>query len=208
MAKYSNLIQLSDFLPVYDILSESPGSWKSFIPTNQFCDLLRRSLTAITSSEISKRKSVWVRGTFGTGKSHASAVVKHLLCDDMSDIEDYLSHIEDVALRERIRGIRKNNKYFAVTLKGVEGAYDIPRFSLTLQKETQKAINAVDPNFVVQSSYQIAIDWIEEHKQIFEDAIIGHDDELSDYVSSADEAISMLKKSQIKKFNMSLYISS
>lgn len=195
MAKYSNLIQLSDFLPVYDILAESPGGWKSFIPTNQFCDMLHRSLIAITSSEVSKRKSVWVRGTFGTGKSHASAVVKHLLCDEISDIEDYLNHIEDVALRERVRGIRKHNKYFAVTLKGVEGAYDIPRFSLTLQKETQKAINAVDPNFVVQSSYQIAIDWIEEHKQIFEEAIIGRDDELSDYVSSANEAINMLKKS-------------
>ena len=164
MAKYSNLIRLSDFLPVYDILAESPNAWKSFIPTNQFCDLLRRSLTAITSSEVSKRKSVWIRGTFGTGKSHASAVVKHLLCDDKSDIEDYLNHIEDIALRERIRGLRNNHRYFAVTLKGVEGAYDIPRFSLTLQKETQKAINAVDPSFVVQSSYQIAIDWIEEHK--------------------------------------------
>ena len=91
MAKYSNLIRLSDFLPIYDILAESPNAWKSFIPTNQFCDLLRRSLTAITSSEVSKRKSVWIRGTFGTGKSHASAVVKHLLCDDKSDIEDYLN---------------------------------------------------------------------------------------------------------------------
>ena len=49
MAKYSNLIQLSDFLPVYDILAESPNAWKSFIPTNQFCDLLRRSLTASPS---------------------------------------------------------------------------------------------------------------------------------------------------------------
>lgn len=194
MAKYSNLIRLSDFLPVYDILAESPNAWKSFIPTNQFCDLLRRSLTAITSSEVSKRKSVWIRGTFGTGKSHASAVVKHLLCDDKSDIEDYLNHIEDIALRERIRGLRNNHRYFAVTLKGVEGAYDIPRFSLTLQKETQKAINAVDPSFVVQSSYQIAIDWIEEHKQIFEESIIGKDDELSDYVSTAEEAINKLKK--------------
>lgn len=31
MAKYSNLIRLSDFLPVYDILAESPNAWKSFI---------------------------------------------------------------------------------------------------------------------------------------------------------------------------------
>ena len=80
--KYSDIIKMQDFLPVYDIMDENPKAWQSFIPTKQFCVLLRDSLTAITSKEISKRKSVWVRGTFGTGKSHASSVVKHLLCDD------------------------------------------------------------------------------------------------------------------------------
>lgn len=47
--KYSDFIHLQDFLPIYDILEESSTSWQSFIPTAQFNDLLRRSLTAITS---------------------------------------------------------------------------------------------------------------------------------------------------------------
>ena len=78
-AKYSDYIKMQDFLPVYDMTDETPEMWRTFIPTKQFCDLLSRSVTAITSSEISKRRSMWVRGTFGTGKSHASSVVRHLL---------------------------------------------------------------------------------------------------------------------------------
>lgn len=62
--KYSDILQLQDFLPVYDIMDENPKVWQSFIPTNQFCDLLNQSITAITSKEPSKRKSIWVRGTF------------------------------------------------------------------------------------------------------------------------------------------------
>lgn len=195
MAKYSDIINLSDFLPIYDILDENPNSWKSFIPTNQFCELLNRSLTAITSTELSKRKSVWVRGTFGTGKSHASAVVKHLLCDEFSQIEGYLSNIDNIPLREKIRNIRQSKKYFAVTLKGVEGAYDIPRFSLTLQRETQKALSVVAPDFVVQSSFRIAIDWIEEHRDIFKTAVLDKSDELNSMVDTIDEVILRLNAS-------------
>ena len=88
--RYADFIKMQDFLPVYDMTDETPNLWQTFIPTNQFCDLLSRSITAITSSDISKRRSMWVRGTFGTGKSHASSVVRHILCDPYGDIEGYL----------------------------------------------------------------------------------------------------------------------
>ena len=192
--KYSDIIQLQDFLPVYDIMDENPNAWKSFIPTNQFCDMLDKSLTAITSKEISKRKSLWVRGTFGTGKSHASAVVKHLLCDDFSEISDYIDKIHDPALKARIKSLRESGKrYFAVTLKGVERAYDIPRFTLSLQKETQSAIKKVKPDFVVKSDFSRAIDWIERHSDIFEQGVLTKDDELSNFYDNSQEVLNALK---------------
>lgn len=108
--KYSDIIRLQDFLPVYDIMDENPKAWQSFIPTRQFCDLLSQSLTAITSKEVSKRKSIWVRGTFGTGKSHASAVVKHLLCDEFDSIRSYIETIPDESLKARIKVLRQGGK--------------------------------------------------------------------------------------------------
>lgn len=191
--KYSDIIRLEDFLPVYDIMDENPKAWQSFIPTKQFCDLLNQSLTAITSKEVSKRKSIWVRGTFGTGKSHASAVVKHLLCDDYDHISSYLESLPDEALKARIKNLRQGGKkYFAVTLKGVEKAYDIPRFTLSLQRETQRAIKKTHPDFVVKSDYLSAKNWILNHQDIFESNVLGHDDALDLAVSTTEDVLSRL----------------
>ena len=138
--KYSDYIKMQDFLPVYDMTDETPEMWRTFIPTKQFCDLLSRSVTAITSSEISKRRSMWIRGTFGTGKSHASSVVRHLLCDPATGIDDYIQNLPNESLRANLTAIRKKKTYFPVVLKGVEGAYNIPRFSLSIQKQTKLAL--------------------------------------------------------------------
>lgn len=191
--KYSDILQLQDFLPVYDIMDENPKVWQSFIPTNQFCALLSQTLTAITSKEVSKRKSIWVRGTFGTGKSHASAVVQHLLCDDFDNVSTYIESIPDEALKARVKNLRQGGKkYFAVTLKGVEKAYDIPRFTLSLQRETQRALKKSHPDFVVKSDYLSAKNWILNHRDIFEANVLGHDDELDSTVAATKDVINRL----------------
>ncbi len=191
--KYSDFIHLQNFLPVYDILDESSSSWQSFIPTTQFDEMLQRSLTAITSTEVSKRKSVWVRGTFGTGKSHASAVIKHLLCDNFDAINSYIDNIKNPALKAQLRNLRQKKRYFAVTLKGVEKAYDIPRFTLSLQRAVTAELKSKAPDFVVASDFTAAINWIESHRRIFETEVIPNSEELDDIISTADDAIGMLK---------------
>lgn len=198
--KYSDILQLQDFLPVYDILDENPKAWQSFIPTNQFCDLLNQSITAITSKEISKRKSIWVRGTFGTGKSHASAVIKHLLCDDLDNVSSYIETIPDESLKARVKNLRQNKKYFAVTLKGVEKAYDIPRFTLSLQRETQKALKKFYPDFIVPSDYLSAKKWILSHRDIFEANVLGHNDELDSIVTTTEDVLTRLDVCDIGMF--------
>lgn len=202
MTKYSDIIKMQDFLPVYDIIDENEGAWQSFIPTKQFCELLRQSLIAITSKELNKRKSVWVRGTFGTGKSHASSVVKHLLCDDYEDIATYIEQLPDEAIKAQIRNLRQGGKrYFAVTLKGVEKAYDIPHFTLSLQRATQEAIHKVDPEFTVNSDFVNAINWIEGHRQIFND-ILNTDGELISTYSTVEQVLAELKECSSSTFLM------
>ena len=198
--KYSEYIKMQDFLPVYDMTDETPDMWCTFIPTKQFCDLLQRSITAITSSEISKRRSMWVRGTFGTGKSHASSVVRHLLCDPADEIDNYIQSIPNDATREQLRGIRKQKKYFPVVLKGVEGAYNIPRFSLSIQRETKKALIAAGyPNLVVHSDFDEAIKWVEGHQSRIPELLESHD-ELASEASSYDKLLAKLKNNDIDVF--------
>ncbi len=63
-------------------------------------------------------RALWVQGTFGTGKSHASSVVRHLICDDLSQIEAYLKNIDDDNLRNQVFNFRKNKRFFSVVIKG------------------------------------------------------------------------------------------
>lgn len=198
--KYSDHFALRDFLPVYDLMAETKDSWKSFIPTKQFCELLSKSLSAITSTDISKRKSMWVRGTFGTGKSHASSVVKHLLCDDMAEISAYLSDFTDASLREKVRAVRGNKRYFPVVLKGVEGAYDIPRFALSLQKETKKALAAAGhKDLFVKSDFETAINWIEKHEGMLND-VLSQNDSLRMIASTPAKIVDKLQQDDTDVF--------
>lgn len=197
--RYADFIKMQDFLPVYDMTDETPNLWQTFIPTNQFCDLFSRSITAITSSDISKRRSMWVRGTFGTGKSHASSVVRHILCDPYDDIEGYLYSIPNDALREQIKAIRKNKRYFPVVLKGVEGAYNISRFRLSLQRETKKALAKAGYEMVVDSDFTEALKWVESHQSRIPE-LLENNDELASEVSNYDKLVAKLNANDIDVF--------
>ena len=197
--RYADFIKMQDFLPVYDMTDETPNLWQTFIPTNQFCDLLSRSITAITSSDISKRRSMWVRGTFGTGKSHASSVVRHILCDPYDDIEGYLYSIPNDALREQIKAVRKNKRYFPVVLKGVEGAYNISRFRLSLQRETKKALAKAGYEMVVDSDFMEALKWVESHQSRIPE-LLENNDELASEASNYDKLVAKLNANDIDVF--------
>ena len=198
--KYSDYIKMQDFLPVYDMTDETPDMWRTFIPTKQFCDLLQRSITAITSSDISKRRSMWVRGTFGTGKSHASSVVRHLLCDPSEEIDGYIQSIPNEATRAQLTAIRKQKRYFPVVLKGVEGAYNIPRFSLSIQRETKKALVAAGyPDLIVRSDFDEAIRWVEGHENRIPE-LLENNDELASEASSYTKLLTKLRNNDIDVF--------
>ncbi len=201
MASYSDFIKMQNYLPVYDITAESSNRiWASFIPTNQFCDLLQRTMTAISSADRFKRKSIWVQGTFGTGKSHASSVVRHLLCDRYEDISFYFNKIEDASLRNQVDNFRKDKRFFSVVIKGVEGAYDLPRFSLSLQREVKNALIAAGhSNIVVKSDFESAVQYVKEHMQYTQDAIDKNED-LKDIASTPEAVIKFLESNNIQAY--------
>ncbi|MCX7817192.1 MAG: hypothetical protein N2317_06760, partial [Syntrophales bacterium] len=79
--KYSDFIHLDyNFLPVFDLAQEQLNYWKRFIPVKNFYRLMNEFLNALESSDFTKVKSFLIHGAYGVGKSHASSVVKHLLC--------------------------------------------------------------------------------------------------------------------------------
>ena len=101
--KYSEIISVEKhFKSAFDITSDSGEAWKTFISNERFENNLSQIINCFTSPVFNNRKSVWIQGTYGTGKSHSLSVIKHLLCDDYGDIEDYIPRINRSQLSSRI----------------------------------------------------------------------------------------------------------
>lgn len=88
--KYADIIKIRAGKPAYSIEEEKGNEWESFIPNEQFNGVLKTVLTAVRGNDIDRHKSFWINGTYGTGKSHAAAVIKHLLCDPIDSIRHWV----------------------------------------------------------------------------------------------------------------------
>ena len=77
---YNDIITLSKTWTVYNIREEAPTDWKTFIANDQFNEVLSHVVKSVLNNDAETHKSIWISGTYGTGKSHAAAVIKHLLC--------------------------------------------------------------------------------------------------------------------------------
>lgn len=196
--KYSEIIGLQDYFhPVFNLENETLNYWKQFIPNDQFYEVLRKTLSAIDTSEPSLRKSIWIQGTFGTGKSHAASVIKHLLSDDYNEIESYIDdNIDDPNLKSKLINLRKRKKILPVVLKGVPGSISNPRtFSLQIEKAVKRSkwfdelgISATLSDFdrLIEKVKSPLFDW---------DSFIKKYDEVNIYVSNKEE---ILKKYNLK----------
>ena len=197
--KYSDFITLQDYFhPVFNLQNEAIGYWEKFIPTNQFNTLLERMLDAVSSNLPANRKSIWVQGTFGTGKSHAGSVIKHLLCDEVSEISKYISYrIENPILRNRLTSLRNNKCYFPVVLSGVEGAYNPHTFALTLERMIKETLRNAGHKINVKSDFENAIDLV-ENKAPYIQELIDNTPELRIIAKTKEEMMQKLRNYDIE----------
>lgn len=110
--RYEDFIKIdSKFYPVFnkEVDENNPELWKSFIPHKGFLELLEKVIKAISRENPKEVKSIWLFGTYGTGKTHAVFVLKHLLEDKEEVIEDYLSRFHQFLYpyKDRIKNLRK-----------------------------------------------------------------------------------------------------
>ena len=89
---YNDIIKLRGGKAAYNIAEEKQGEWTSFIPNEQFNNVLRTVLKSVRGNSIDNHKSFWINGTYGTGKSHAVSVISHLLGDRVEDIQDWVNY--------------------------------------------------------------------------------------------------------------------
>lgn len=117
--RYSDYISVKeDFIPVYteEEDSQRPGAWKSFIPHQPMQVLLEKLISTLERERAPNVKPLWINGAYGTGKTFGAFVVKHILEDSLSVVEEYFSRYDRYlhTLWQRFKVLRENKKFLVV----------------------------------------------------------------------------------------------
>ena len=192
--KYSDLIEIRESAIAFKIHPEN-GDWRDFIPNGQFNDVLRKVINAVYNNNADFHKPFWIAGTYGSGKSHAGAVVKHLLCDKVEDIREYVEreYKDDslALLRSDILNLRSKKRLFPVSLysnENMAAAEDLP---FVLQRVIVDALKAAGIEFEVQTDFDNYINDINKDSE-FWSLVIDRDAQLKALAPTTDVLIDKL----------------
>lgn len=170
--KYSDIIIIREGKPAYNIANEEGESWKDFIANKQFNDILRTVIKSVRNTDVDAHRSFWISGTYGTGKSHAGAVIKHLLCDEVDDIRDYVDNeykeSQFDVLRQEIYSLRENKRLFPVMLYGQNNISHREDLSLQLQRAITEALSKAGIAITVKTDFDNLVEHIESHSDIWQ----------------------------------------
>lgn len=176
--KYSDIVRLREQKAAYNIQNEQDGDWNTFLTNEHFNDILRKVISSVRNNDADMHKSFWIAGTYGTGKSHAGSVIKHLLCDPIENIKDYVndqySETKHQILKNDILQLREHRRLFPIMLYGMNSIAHRDDLSLELQRAIQNAFQKANINICVQTDFDNYIDHIQNNKRFWEDLIEGN----------------------------------
>lgn len=198
--KYSEIIDVErHFKSAFDITSDAGDSWKTFISNEKFENNVNQIINCFISPVLNKRNSIWIQGTYGTGKSHSLAVIKHLLCDDYSAIEDYLPKINKAQLRSTISNFRQEKRVFPVVLKGIYAITDVADLTYTIQQQVSIALRNAGIEIATKTDFQSAIQIIQNGTlDSFFDELLKSNFELNSYAGNKAQLIQALERHETK----------
>lgn len=192
---YNDIIKKRPGRAAYSIEEEKDGQWESFIPNEQFNTVLRTVLRSVRGNDIDAHKSFWINGTYGTGKSHAVAVITHLLCDPVDKIQNWVNYEYKEekfrVIREAIFSLRQNKRLLPVKIEGLCDMSHVSDLPLVLQSAVVKALNVQGLEFAVATDFDELISHIRNNGVIW-DNLIDRNLTLKSVASTRDKLIAKL----------------
>lgn len=119
--KYSNYIELSaNYESVVDLDAEerNPRLWQEYIVHDDMKSAVDAVCQTMLWEDNDKRRSFWIHGAYGTGKSYAAIVLKHLFEDSASNIESFMSRPSLAEYKKRFIKIREKGDFLVVWKSG------------------------------------------------------------------------------------------
>lgn len=141
--KYSTFIELSPhYESVVDIDSESrnPNMWQEYIVHEDMKGAMEAICDSLKYEDEDKRRSFWIHGAYGTGKSYAAIVLKHLFEDDSSNIRKFLSNQLLIPYRDRFLSIREKGDFLVIWKSQVTDIQSGIQLMMTMEDAIRKQL--------------------------------------------------------------------
>lgn len=202
--KYDDIIKIRGGKAAYDISEEKKGEWRTFIPNEQFNNVLRTVIKSVRGNDIDNHKSFWINGTYGTGKSHAVAVISHLLGDAVEDIRYWVDYeykdAKFAAIRQAIYSLRETKRLLTVNVYGLGAMTHPGDLALVLQKAVTETLRKHKIEIAVPTDYENYVEHIRKNPEIWNQLIAAHT-ALSSVVADSEQLADSLKTGDIGIFH-------
>lgn len=147
MTTYSDYIELSPhYESVVDQDSETrhPDLWQEYIVHEDMVEAVEKICLSIRNQQKDDRRSFWIHGAYGTGKSYAGIVLKHLFEDRVEDIETFFERKQKLKpLSKDFLAIRKRGKFLVVWETGCTGIRNGVSLMMKMEVKIRQQLQAV-----------------------------------------------------------------
>jgi len=119
-------------------INKTPETWLGFYPHDSFVEILRELLKSLNGG----KKTLWISGAYGTGKSHASLVLQKLFTDDDMRVQKWLD-LRKAQIPDPVRkGVleRRSENTLVVYDVNADGVDAKNQFLMRLQRGITKAL--------------------------------------------------------------------
>lgn len=146
--KYSDFIEISPtFESVVDIDADTRNKnlWREYIVGEDMERLMEALCQSLNKEEPDSRRSFWIEGTYGTGKSYAAILIKHLMEDPPDVVDNFLAGSSRLApYRNRFMKCRAKEKgdYLVIWKTGCTGIRDGNAMLMEAEKAVRDALAA------------------------------------------------------------------
>jgi hypothetical protein len=135
----------TDLVDVYsqEVDKSSPHRWQAFIPHQDLHTLLTKLMDSLERRGPDQQKSLWLYGAYGTGKTFATFVLKHLLEDPLEEVERYLTrHDLTRAMWPRLRALRERGPFLIITRSSTANIDSALKLMVAIQEGVQVGLTA------------------------------------------------------------------
>lgn len=197
--KYCEYFDINEtYFPCIDESAINAGvDWQNTYPHETFIKLLK-SVENMLGGET--KRSVWIHGAYGTGKSQCAYALKKILEVDECELKQYWDRYEplkrEIPLLEKLLGHKE--KKIATAYRYASGSIDSPQqLFLAIQESIKLALENKDIEYKGEYTLkESVISWIEKPEQkAFINSLLGKPEWRSLFSqSNADEIVNSLTK--------------